>query len=527
MAAPSKVRLWLAESDDYREIDAVALLTAPFDTLDAPPPPPGAPEDGWVALEGEVLGAEKASFVHATLRTAEGGRAVNAGGPLRLRLGDGEEVEIGIGATAIFGTPVTRARGTWSDVADRVPWLARAFQDDPPAAEEQVSLEGRRIEGRVDATVFGDATQYRAPGGFRESAQPVPSHLVAAAICVGSPGDPSRERFEALGAGAFGHVARPLKVTQPAKLPLRAWTFGLAVTALVSTASSIVFSNFWGENGDLLGLALVSTALMTSVLALEYWAKLSFIPHFLRRPGAGFADRRSPFQKPFMAVVNVFIVGVGAGLAALPYVIACPDRRDLAAAAFVGAVYALIRLALWLRVAARPLLRAMKIVSAPSSRRFTGALATGDFVRKEHYSIQSKHLGKYTTTDSDGKTVTRDRYESWVERHINVQAPDRVRVVLADGRVAEASGAMWTTDVGLRPKVTHVADIARFESQHEEGDPATLVGEFVSPDTLEVKASHLVLGRLGELRRRVAVQLTALVGILLIIGLCAAVAWPL
>lgn len=198
----------------------------------------------------------------------------------------------------------------------------------------------------------------------------------------------------------------------------------------------------------------------------------------------------------------------------------------------VGAVNALIRLVSLSRAQRPPLLPALRIALAPRARIATGArgLVTGfigeglAFRRAEAFAVCTEHLGMETVEDSQGNGVTRDRYHTWYERRARASGPARIRLVLDNGRVVSAPAPVQTTGIGMRYEGPGDG-YARFIGQHGEGDEATLLGTIESVDgEITMEATHLVLGDLSVLRRRVGVQLGALILLvsIVVVGVAAA-----
>lgn len=110
-----------------------------------------------------------------------------------------------------------------------------------------------------------------------------------------------------------------------------------------------------------------------------------------------------------------------------------------------------------------------------------------------------------------------ERTRSWRERTIGVRGTSDLRIVLPDATIARARGDVVCTDVGLIPVAPQGVEYARFESAHEEGDEASIFGRLEKAgEELTVAATHVVLGPITELRRRVLVQSLVVAGLLAI-----------
>ncbi|MCB9593010.1 MAG: hypothetical protein H6719_09785 [Sandaracinaceae bacterium] len=509
--APKRLRLWVSAAvDDYREIDAVALLSAPFESLSEPPPPPGEPEEGWTALEGTLVG--DLPFVHAVLRTRNAGRAATSKGSVRLRVASGEEIPLDTERAAVLGVPVVRARGSWAEVARELPWAAACFEDPGVGPDEPVVLEGRRVLEGVTVEALGDDVGVRARG-FRDSARGLPERLVTAALAVGS-----REGFDHLGADAFERSARRFEEPRTVPRPLHPLVVGTTTAAVVTGLGWLVSAGAAGSTAVVSLLCFVAFA-FTGVLAVEHAARMTFLPASLPTPSGSRLDTRVGFTRPDLTVMVNGLVLVLSAVVLVAATEIMEVRAGAARAAYaLAAGFACVRLAKLLRVAWGPLRESLSLLRAPELSRVVGArgrvsgtLGHGPFSRRERWTIRAKHLGTGTSTDDAGNLVTHERYETWHERHATGQAPSALRLITADGATVRATETPPTTDVGMTPRSARLADLAYFESLHEEGDPATLLGvvEAVG-DGIEIRPTHLLLGRLEELRRRVRIQVLAI-----------------
>jgi hypothetical protein len=537
-AAPRKVRLWVSSAEtDYREIDAVALLAAPFEELFEPPPPrpppppppvPGAPADGFTILEGVLAGASHESpFVHATVRARDGGRAANHGGPLTLRLDSGDEVALETGRTTIYGGRFEARTGTWAKVAGALPWLAAPFAAAPPDGE--VRLEGTRLDGDDRVWVAGTPRGGRWHGGYREAAR----HALDALDAVAISRRPLAETdFGKEGTRGFDRRARPhppepvarpaARIRHPLARPARA-TAAVAVSCLLAITADVAIAA--GTSTAVSGIATL-VGLYAAIVAIDLAGRIAFVPSFLRGPAGALRDRRPPFGPPRWTLIGV---GAVLGVAAVFYgaVIAqfpdAPVRAALAHAAPLAVVF------LWryARSHLPALAPALRLALSPRGRlapggkgRFTGTLAEGQrFTRVESLEARSEHLGTESYADADGRVSTYHRYRNWLERATDGRGPSSVRLQIGEA-VVVTTRTPRTTHLAIRCAPPGPKRYAELVSEHAEGDVATLLGTVsqVDGETFEIEPTHLVFGDLGELRRRAAAQLLVLVALTSIVA---------
>ncbi len=536
-----KLRLWVSpDESDYREIDAVALLSAPFEELSRPPPPPpppppepipGAPPDGFTMLEGTLLGASaERPLVHAKLGAArKPGRAVNRAGELRLRLDSGHEVALEIDGTCLYGGSLHRVHGTWEEVCARAPELAAPFAGSSVDPDERVLLEARSITDEVRVYVAGVPGARRAHG-FRDSARAVPDTLRAAAIAT-TPLE--HTSFVASGTDDFERAARPPRSEGKRAHPLRRWTAGVAIAAgacIAITLLGVVAITTEIGGGAAIAVAIGVTGLLASsasTFALELLGRLHGVPAFVR--GETLKDHRPPFGGPGWTILgSSFVIVPAAGvIGVVSFEATEPLWAAVRLALFAGALYALARLFAWQWTAAPSLVGALRVLLAPEGRalgalvRLEGTLADGQrHARTETYSSHSEHLGVEYVKDDRGEMVARDRWRHWSERNVGIRGTPGVRIALRDGTLVRTTNRFRSTDVGLAPVPPRGVEYARFESAHVEGDEATIVGRVESGgDEIAVAATHVVLGTMAELRRRIAVQVLALAALLALVAM--------
>lgn len=525
---PTKVRLWVSAAEtEYREIDAVALIEVPFAELfepapsPPPPPAPGAPAGGFAILEGTLVGVSHGSpFVHATLCTADGGRAANHGGALRLRLDDGAEVPLETGETAVYGGISARRTGSWAEVSAALPSLAAAFAGTVPAGE--VLLEGQLLDGDARVWIAG-VPRGDARGGFRGGA--APESLVAVAI---SQGPLTQTSFANDGVNAFSRAALAHRPPPTMPHPLGGAARASAVIASACALAIVADVVVGGGRPTAGGALALYVGLYAAVLALELGGRIAFVPTFLRGPSASLHDRRPAFAPPEMTLLGMGTALVFSAVPLLAGALADWSGGLLCwvSCALVAPV-ALIRLVLYGRSHAPGFLERLRVARAPAAQplagahgRLTGRLGRGqEFTRTEVAFARSKHLGTDTYTESDGRMIQRDRYSNWVEHDVESSGPSSVRLLVGDTQVVSAR-APRTTDVELRSTAPPRGGFSCLMSQHGEGDEATLIGAVRADagEALQVEATHLVLGDFGVLRRRVLLQLLVFVALVGLVG---------
>lgn len=525
-----RLRLHLAPSKDYRQIDAVGLVTTPFEDL-TKPAPPASRDDDWEVLQGELVG--DSAFHHITLRTEAGARTVNIGGPLKLVLdgggeGGGEEVVVETGRTTVYGGSTVQERGTFVAVSQRVPDLAGAFDELP---DTRVELVGRSVPSGSHVAILGE-TKAASGGGFRDAAPTAPQRIEAAAIAVGAN---AARAFAKHGSKNYDAEAKRLD-EEPPRRPHPArnaalWMLGFVAVCLTGLVSH---TQHGGWATDPVGATLIFAASIAAVLGLEFVCRIMWVPSFLTAPGGGVKDRKVLVSSPWLVVV-VTVVGlpilgpVAAAGFATAYAGVGEPTAYLGGALLVTSAFALLRLGLWSYRQSGALGTTVRLLMAGSGRTFTGRLsAAGSFSRTDTYTVHTIHLGTHTTTDDEGRVTTHERHRTWYERAVSGKAPSRICVVLEDGSTVETRAAyVLTTHLGGRLHSGQRDVIARYSSKHETGDVATLVGTPKAGAEGEASLDeetpmYLVLGDYAELRSRALVQCAAIFLLLAI-----AVAGPL
>ncbi len=534
---PKKLRLWVSPKiSDYREIDAVALLDAPFAELasPAPPPPPppvpGAPPGGFILADGVLVGASsERPLIHAILRSADAAHAVCHGGPVHLRTSEGSEVAIDLGETTIYGPTLPRRRGRFAELASELPWLTQAFAGRAPAPDVEVVVEGRQITSEAHVHVAAIAAEARPAQGYRDSTS-APARLVATAIAD----RPLTETpFLREGSREFSVAARRLEAKSDRPHPLRTWTSRSLVVAL---ASIIVAGGLWAlalngaafDGGAAFGatIALV-VALASSVFALELVGRSATVFMIDRRPNGSARNRRVPFVRVAWTLVGTATLVVLPGFfwALMVATTARDASIALRGTLVLGALHALLRITLWMRSAGSALVAARHVVGAapgsvaPGERgRFTGVLAS-THGRTETLKEHAEHLGTESRVDEHGVVTQYDKFRTWYERHTDSRGDQDARVVMADGRTIRSRSAARILDAGLTPRAADDATTyASFASEHGHGDEASVVGTITKHgDEWAVEHGTVLLGALSELRRTSRRQLLALFGLSVIL----------
>ncbi len=508
-----RLRLWLSgELRGYRQIDAVAILTVPWGELHGPPPPPpkkyppGTPAGGWTRLEGTLLG----DVVQASLHGPHGSAHENGGSPV-LRLDDGDEVSLTLGRTTLYGAPLERQRGEPHVLGEGAPHLFAPFSGEMPPGEH--ILEGRRITDSTRVVVLGEVTGSHTEGGFRDRARETPTSMHASAIAKAD-----APRLDALlDAHAPAHFERKRPTSKPEAVrhPLTPYAIGCAIIAAIVAGAGISAQA---------PFALVA-ACLPAILALDFVARIWAVPPFTHA-NSGLSDRAVLVKTPWAVVMlNGFFV-VMASLAFVFVALMAVGFENEGNATtlgfgFTAVAFALLRLGSFWRIQARPMKRALRALMVGQASRFSGVLGPGTFTRREKCLGHSKHVGSYRTTDDQGNLVTRNQYESWYERHVDVSGPGDVIVIVPDGTVAHAPAARTeTTDATLYPlRTENATETLHLWGRHEEGDPATLVGTaHLEGKTHVLDAPRLlVLGPMSALWKRVAAIFLATAGLLALV----------
>lgn len=536
--APRRLRLELAPYDfgsEYHEIDAVGLVRVPFEELAqpyVPPPPPPTPEELLTRLEGTLRGVSpEAPVAFVRLRRGRKVRAWCTGGPARLHLDAGAEITLEVGRTAIYGAPLIRARGPWAELVREHPILGLAPSAATPGATDDVTVELRTLDRERRVEVAGEPGE-RTEGGFRDGASGPPRTIVARAISVGPL---AASAFATEGLAGFDQMTdRETPVGSPH--PLARWERGLGIASLASLATFAVALGVLGPADGY--VAVVGTpAVFLTLHALEILGRRRAIAQLAALPHTGHHDRRPAFSSVGWTLTTSglgFVLGMP--LIALSILASHhPASGLLTMLAGCGAL-ALVRLCLWQRVQGSTLLAVARAVCAGESRRaghraaLTGFLGPGEHRREEDYAQRVEHTGTESRTDARGHVTTHDTFRWWYERRLSARGPREVTLHLRDGASVRCEGAVHATDVSMvhAPTSEGITNLvyARFRGAHDEGDEASLIGvvQSVSTEEIVLRDSLLVLGSLAVLRRRVAIQLAAVAGLLAITALGAACA---
>ncbi len=537
-----KLRLWVSPAiDDYREIDAVALLTAPLEQLatkapEPPPPPPppvpGEPEGGFTQLAGVLLGpTPEAPLLHLTLRTKKGPFPMNRAGDVRLQLDTGREVTLEIDRTTVYGRPVLRREERFGELAAELPWLRDELGTDAPADDEEVVLEGEQLVGGESVHVAGKPTGLPSMGGFREAAG-THERLVAAAVANRPL---SSTPFPKNGTREFHRAA----VVEAAKAPRVPVPHPLArarrVAWWVTGAAALVFSLMaWLVGGQPVsgglalefGLALWAT-LSSLVLALEFSGRSAMITRVVGGVGQKRSGRVRFINPAWTATwTGIFAVCVG-----IPYggiVSGLPKDAlvpTVCLTLLLGGVHALVRVLRWqwadftgLFVGLPLLLVPVGTLGSSQRGRFSGALEKG-CRSSESFTAHSEYLGTTQSVDQQGRVTTHDRYRHWQTRSVSSSLGQGASLYLANGTLLQAGKVLQTVDVTLTPRATQGEVYASFASEHAPGDVAHLFGVARDVDgTWVVEPCDVLLGDMKALRRETVRHLGALFGLLFLVA---------
>lgn len=537
-----KLRLWVSPAiDDYREIDAVALLTAPFEQLatkapeppPAPPPPvPGEPEGGFTQLAGVLLGpTAEAPLLHLTLRTRKGPFPMNRAGEVRLQLDTGREVTLEIDRTTVYGRPVLRREERFGQLAEELPWLREELGTDAPGDDEEVVLEGEQLVGGESVHVAGKPSGPAMMGGFREAAG-THDRLVAAAIANRPL---STTPFPKHGTREF-HRAAPVEAEKAARAqvphPLaRARRVAWWVTAAAALVFSLMAWLVGGQpvsGGLALGFGLALWATLSSlVLALEFSGRSAMITRALGGVGQKRSGRARFINPAWTAVMTgLFAVCVGIPYASL--VSSLPGDAlvpTVCLTLVLGGLHALARVLRWQWADATGLLVGLPLLLVPPGTlgsgkrgRFTGALEKACRT-SESFTEHSEYLGTSQTVDDQGRVTTHDRYRHWQTRSVSSSVGQGAALYLANGSLLQAGKVQQTVDVTLTPRVAKAPVYASFASEHAPGDVGHLFGVARDVDgTWVVDPCDVLLGDVKALRRETALHLGALLGLLLLVA---------
>lgn len=534
-----KLRLWVSPAiDDYREIDAVALLTAPFEDLatkapEPPPPPvPGEPEGGFTQLTGVLRGpTPEQPLLHLTLRTSKGPFPMNRAGDVRLQLDSGREVTLEIDRTTVYGRPVLRREARFNALAEELPWLREELGTDAPANDEVVVVEGEQLIGGETVHVAGKPSGPAIMGGFREAAG-THVRLVAAAIAsrpLNATPFPKNGTREFHRAAAVEAAKAPTKaVPHPLARARRAawWATGGAALFFAQMAWLAGGEPVSGAMALFFGLSLWAT-LLTLVVALEFSGRSAMITRVVGSAGTK-RSGRVRFTPPGWTAV---LTGIFAFCVGIPYcalVSTLPGDALVPTVCFtlvLGGVHALARVLRWqwadstgLRVGLPLLLVRAGGLRDGKRGRFTGALGTA-CRSSETFTAHSEYLGTTQSVDDQGRVTTHDKYRHWQTRSVSSTVGQGTGIHLADGTLLSAGKVEQTVDVRLIPRGTKDPVYASFGSEHAPGDVASLFGVAREVDGgWVVDPCRVLLGDVKTLRRETARHLGALLGLLLVVA---------
>lgn len=512
-----------ALGSEYKEIDAVALSSVPFEELATRHVPPPTREEQLARVRGTLVGVSpERPIVHALLHTRSDTRARSSGEGVQLRLDDGALLDVSIERTTVYGGRVVRRSGTWKKLAEELPILTRVFAGSAPEPAAATRVELRLLEGALDVEIAGEIEETRA-GGFRDVA--VERTLAAAAIARDAL---SASPFVREGLAGFEAMAPPVTRPKPAPHALRPWSIGLSITTTILVALTCAA---FGQGERVLATILTSLASWHLAATLDVLSAQIALPVLVSRD---VVDRRPPFGRYLWTYVVLWMATVMGGFAILVPVslLAAPDAAIWMALSLGGGV-ALARLGLAWRAHGRTLRalltahrRAVGPLTEGAWARLEGQLGDVTIRRTEQYVAKARHLGTDHYTDAQGQRQSHDRFETWYERHIHVRTDGELTLYLSDGRLVRALGAARSTDTTMVPQLRtdyREGDFyACFEGVHEAGDVATFHGVVrqVSPTEIAVEQPLVVLGPRAALWSRwrlhvatlVAQALLALVG---------------
>jgi hypothetical protein len=516
---PNKLRLHLSGAiEDYREIDAVALLYAPLEDLEteAPPPPPppipGAPREGFTFMEGTLLGVSaERPLVHAVLRTSNGAHALMWGPALRLRLESGAEVELELQDTTVFGDPLRRRRGRFADLSAELPALGTALGTSrAPADDDEVVVQGQQIASSLRVHVAG-VPYAVSDGGFRERAN-VPEKIRVAVI--------SREPLSATpfmrdGTDTFRAGASKLGAHDFVPHPLSHWVrnaVGVAGVGLAAVLAMLLLTQDgavgWGAG--LLAFALCFAA-CACIFAIELIGRANTV-FVVGRKGSGKRNGRAGFSDPKWTLVwLVTFVGITAFILSGALSSFDVDARlpAFVLASVLGGAYALVRSLMWQWSAGWVLWTALRALM----RKATTGVLTSAHRSTEVLEAHIEHLGTEQYADADGRIQTRERYKEWTTR--SARADHQVTLALPDARRASPVAPRVVIDVAMTPVKIGAGPkhgpaptaYASFASEHEVGDVASLIGQVVEDGgELKVNDAIVLLGPRSVLVRRTLIM---------------------
>lgn len=514
----NQITLFQSPADDYRQIDAVALVTAPMSEMSEPPPPPGTPRGGWTRVEGTL----DVELAHVTACGYDAARALNTGGPATLTTSAGERVSLQLDEATFYGALPSKLEGRVAELksdASLAPAL-EGFKDG-----DDVVVRRRVFEASSQVVVLGTPTNTSVQsGGFRDADR------VSGALEVSAMASPEQSSLlEEHHPKSFKAEAKRLK--KPTPHPhLRHVKRRVAIgTTLALGAVGLWFSLFPN-----MAVALGSIAAYLWINAFDSAWRMRAIPFFQQSVTQNDMGRRTFWgrweEASLLGTSGAVFTAVTLALGlfvVVPVSAASISAEDTVEALHVGkgslaalGLFASMLLLLWLWRDFRTLRRACRVLMRPKWKggtttqpvRITGTLR-GEYARSERFDLKSKHVGTYSETLENGNTVQRDQYENWTERHTAAMGPKQIQLCLPDERVLEAPGRQTaTTDLGLKPVKTHdKSNFASLTSEHKEGDEATIIGIVIDDGgTLRIESAEervLVLGSLSELRQRIGLQL--------------------
>jgi hypothetical protein len=507
------VRLYVSPAiDDYREIDAVALLRAPFDELSSPPPPPpipGAPRGGFTIASGGLVGASPTHpAAHVVVRTRDAVRVVSSAGPLTLVTEGGQEIALTLDDATVYGPPLPRRRGRWRDVAPAMPWLAEALGERAPSPEAAVDVYGRAITRDAPAHVAGIASK-RADGGFRDAGGAA-QQLTVRALADRPLADTD---FPARGTRTFREGVRPLERARAAPHGYDrwvAWLGGVALAGLLAAGGlfGAIEAGLAGAGWPVcLGVLGFGTGLLASSITLDLVLRRA-APLVVERGAKVGRNRRVRLPRPLWNVLATFFSAwlIVAVLALLTLDADAPAAGILAGVSAVVGLHALVRLAFWAWSGGPALLAATRATFG----RTKECMLEDDVSVEEVHTERSEHLGTEQVVDDQGRVTTRDRFRSWTERDLRVQGEPSL--VMPDGSVAPTRPERLVVPrVEPRPVAGDAAAVMwRVGAGFGMGDPALVLGADGRRPELVVLGDH------ASLRRAVLVAWAALGGLLLL-----------
>ena len=519
-----------ALGSEYKEIDAVALCSVPFEDLAQPYVPPPTREELLERWRGTLVGVSKERpIVHALVATGGTRRARSHGAEVKLRLDDGALLDVDAEEVIVYGGRITRRTGTWKAIAKELPILAELFGDDAPPSEADVRLELRSLERDVEVEIAGEPLT-RETAGFRDEAGPRTHAIAARAIARGLL---TSTPFGKEGLGGFTTMREEIAKPSGRPHPLRDWTIGMWITSVVAGALAA-----WAVSaGDEISIAFAIAFFVWHLShALELTGGLVAIPPLVARH---LDDRRPPFGKYLWTYAIVWLWLCVAGPVTGGVLALVGPTSGLHAGLAIGGLVACVRLAYALRAHVPTLRDLLRVTMRERGDggvgtwvRRDGQLGDATIRRSEDYVAKARHLGTDHYTDAKGVRQSHDRFETWYERHIAVRADGALELFLDDGSIVRVASMSRSTDLALVHVGTNdgrEGDIfGRFRAAHTAGDPATFYGRVShrEPSVLVLDDAVLVLDPRRRLAWRATLHIASLVllGGLAVIGLSALVA---